>query len=331
MIYMDVYMNSYFPHNLDTENSIIDLSKWQELADLIVDIFGADCGAIIKFTGHSFTTMLSSRNEASFLHKGTEWSSDSKSFCRTIIKTGKPLYIANAVEDEYWFDAPPVVNGPVRSYCGVPIFSPDGSIYGTICAIDTKSTRYEDALTKLLLHLSKLITSDLKIAEKAEQHRLMALTDQTTGLLNRRGLNVLSEQKFKDAKRNQDHIGVLYLDIDNLKIINDNFGHLSGDKCIKLLATILKKMVRQSDLIARIGGDEFTVLALISSENTKELDHLSMRIREVYQNEIKDNAELNMSNISIGQHLVSYDSNTSLKEMLAKADSLMYQEKIDKS
>ncbi len=128
MIYMDVYMNSYFPHNLDTENSIIDLSKWQELADLIVDIFGADCGAIIKFTGHSFTTMLSSRNEANFLHKGTEWSSDSKSFCRTIIKTGKPLYIANAVEDEYWFDAPPVVNGPVRSYCGVPIFSPDGSL-----------------------------------------------------------------------------------------------------------------------------------------------------------------------------------------------------------
>ncbi|MUJ38370.1 diguanylate cyclase [Aliivibrio fischeri] len=331
MNYMDVYMNSYLPYNLDTENSIIDLSKWQELADLIVDIFGADCGAIIKFTGRSFTTMLSSNNEASFLHQGTEWPSNSKNFCRTIIKTGKPLYIANAIEDEYWFDAPPVVNGPVRSYCGVPIFSPDGSIYGTICAIDTKSTHYEDALTKLLLHLSKLITSDLKIAEKAEQHRLMALTDQATGLLNRRGLNVLSEQKFKDAKRNQDHIGVLYLDIDNLKIINDNFGHLAGDKCIKLLATILKKMVRQSDLIARIGGDEFTVLALISSENTKELDHLSVRIREVYQNEIKDNAELNMSNISIGQHLVSYDSHTSLKEMLAKADSLMYQEKIDKS
>ncbi|WP_375321338.1 diguanylate cyclase [Aliivibrio logei] len=323
-------MTAFFTSRFDSQNSIVELSKWQELADLIVDIFGVDCGAIIEFTGHSFHTLVSSSNETSFLHQGAQWSSGSKSFCRTIVETGKELYVPDALNSEYWVDSPVVENGPVRSYCGVPVFHPDGSIYGTICAIDTKHTDYKNALIKLLLHLSKLITADLKMVEKIEQHKQMALTDSMTELLNRRGLGILGKQKRKDAKRYQNTIGILYLDIDNLKQVNDNFGHSTGDQCIQILADILKSEVRGSDLIARTGGDEFIVLTLLNKEQETELNALSLRIRQRYQKKTQHQPGLNISSISIGQHLESHNSTTSLKDMFMNADASMYKEKEQK-
>jgi diguanylate cyclase (GGDEF)-like protein len=327
---MDVRMTAFFTSHFDSQDNIIDLSKWQELADLIVDIFGADCGAVIEFTGHSFHTLISSNNKTNFLRQGSEWPSDSKSFCRAIVETGKELYVPDALKNEYWINAPAVEDGPVRSYCGVPVFHPDGSIYGTICAIDTKHTNYKSALVKLLHHLSKLITADLKMAEEAEQHRQMALTDSMTGLLNRRGLDILGKQKLKDSKRYQDNIGILYFDIDNLKQVNDNHGHEFGDQCIQLLANILKSTIRESDLTARTGGDEFIVLALLNKENDNELALLAEQIRQRYQEKTMHQPGLNLTNISIGRHLEPYDSVLSLKDMFINADTAMYKEKDQK-
>lgn len=327
---MDVRMTAFFTSHFDSQDNIIDLSKWQELADLIVDIFGADCGAVIEFTGHSFHTLISSNNKTNFLRQGSEWPSDSKSFCRAIVETGKELYVPDALKNEYWINAPAVEDGPVRSYCGVPVFHPDGSIYGTICAIDTKHTNYKSALVKLLHHLSKLITADLKMAEEAEQHRQMALTDSMTGLLNRRGLDILGKQKLKDSKRYQDNIGILYFDIDNLKQVNDNHGHEFGDQCIQLLADILKSTIRESDLTARTGGDEFIVLALLNKENDNELALLAEQIRQRYQEKTMHQPGLNLTNISIGRHLEPYDSVLSLKDMFINADTAMYKEKDQK-
>lgn len=323
-------MTAFFTSHFDSQDNIIDLSKWQELADLIVDIFGADCGAVIEFTGHSFHTLISSNNKTNFLRQGSEWPSDSKSFCRAIVETGKELYVPDALKNEYWINAPAVEDGPVRSYCGVPVFHPDGSIYGTICAIDTKHTNYKSALVKLLHHLSKLITADLKMAEEAEQHRQMALTDSMTGLLNRRGLDILGKQKLKDSKRYQDNIGILYFDIDNLKQVNDNHGHEFGDQCIQLLANILKSTIRESDLTARTGGDEFIVLALLNKENDNELALLAEQIRQRYQEKTMHQPGLNLTNISIGRHLEPYDSVLSLKDMFINADTAMYKEKDQK-
>ncbi|MEJ6061646.1 sensor domain-containing diguanylate cyclase [Aliivibrio salmonicida] len=323
-------MTAFFTSHFDSQDNIIDLSKWQELADLIVDIFGADCGAVIEFTGHSFHTLISSNNKTNFLRQGSEWPSDSKSFCRAIVETGKELYVPDALKNEYWINAPAVEDGPVRSYCGVPVFHPDGSIYGTICAIDTKHTNYKSALVKLLHHLSKLITADLKMAEEAEQHRQMALTDSMTGLLNRRGLDILGKQKLKDSKRYQDNIGILYFDIDNLKQVNDNHGHEFGDQCIQLLANILKSTIRESDLTARTGGDEFIVLALLNKENDNELALLAEQIRQRYQEKTMHQPGLNLTNISIGRHLEPYDSVLSLKDMFINTDTAMYKEKDQK-
>ena len=91
----------------------------------------------------------------------------------------------------------------------------------------------------------------------------LSLTDELTGLYNRRRFFVLTEQCLKVAVRTKKRSLLLFIDMDDLKWINDHYGHNEGDQALIDLANILKKTFRESDIIARIGGDEFVVLSRI--------------------------------------------------------------------
>ena len=94
----------------------------------------------------------------------------------------------------------------------------------------------------------------------------LSLIDELTGLYNRRRFYVLTEQYLKVAVRTKKRLLLLFIDMDDLKWINDHYGHNEGDQALTDFASILKKTFRESDIIARIGGDEFVVL----SESTDE-------------------------------------------------------------
>jgi len=87
-----------------------------------------------------------------------------------------------------------------------------------------------------------------------------ALTDPLTGLANRRQLIDLMQREFNRARRYRRPLGLLYLDLDGFKAINDRFGHMFGDEILRNVATTLRAVLRSTDLLARIGGDEFAVL-----------------------------------------------------------------------
>ncbi|MGZ3568836.1 MAG: diguanylate cyclase, partial [Thermodesulfobacteriota bacterium] len=95
----------------------------------------------------------------------------------------------------------------------------------------------------------------------------LSLTDELTDLYNRRRFFVLAEQYLKLAIRSKKRLLLFYLDMDDLKSINDRFGHNDGDQALIALGSILKKTFRESDIIARIGGDEFVVLLESTDEN----------------------------------------------------------------
>jgi diguanylate cyclase (GGDEF)-like protein len=106
----------------------------------------------------------------------------------------------------------------------------------------------------------------------------LSLTNELTGLYNRRRFFVLTEQYLKVAIRAKKRSLLLYIDMDDLKWINDHCGHSDGDQVLIDLGSILKKTFRESDIIARIGGDEFVVLL----ESTDENDE--MLITRLYEN-----------------------------------------------
>ncbi|NJD57651.1 MAG: diguanylate cyclase [Nitrospirae bacterium] len=166
----------------------------------------------------------------------------------------------------------------------------------------------------------------IKHARQQERLRVMAVTDELTGLLNRRGFFSLAEQQMKIARRRNKRVYMVYIDIDNMKGINDHLGHQAGDAALTDAAGILKATFRDSDIIARIGGDEFVVIPVESEETSLAI--ITARLRK----------NLELHNLTIHQeHKLSlsfgishYDpaDDDSLDNILTRADKLMLEQKM---
>ncbi|GMR01391.1 MAG: diguanylate cyclase [Gammaproteobacteria bacterium] len=115
------------------------------------------------------------------------------------------------------------------------------------------------------LHQNFLMTHQLKIS-KEEAERL-ARVDDLTGLYNRRAFYEYGKVLANNSQRNKDELAMILMDIDNFKMINDNFGHAAGDAALKQIGQILLQRLRKSDIFARIGGEEFGMLLPLTSLN----------------------------------------------------------------
>jgi len=157
-----------------------------------------------------------------------------------------------------------------------------------------------------------------------EELLALSLTDELTGLYNRRRFFVLTEQCLKVATRTKKRSTLLFIDMDDLKWINDHCGHSEGDQALIGLGSILKKTFRESDIIARIGGDEFAVLL----ESTDESDE--MLVTRLYENISDYNGKVSQDyklSVSVGAAQFDPEYPISIDKLLSKADALMYAQK----
>jgi diguanylate cyclase (GGDEF)-like protein len=170
-----------------------------------------------------------------------------------------------------------------------------------------------------------------KVKESEEKYRTLSLYDELTHLHNRRGFDFLAEQQLKKANRMKNRMLLLFVDVDDMKWINDNFGHMEGDRALINTANILKKQIRESDVLARIGGDEFVALLDID----KKVDGLPEILGQRLDENIRTyNAEKNRSiklSLSIGFAYYDPISPCSIKELLDQADKNMYEQKQKKN
>lgn len=167
--------------------------------------------------------------------------------------------------------------------------------------------------------VSKRVT-DLKRME--QKLRDLSLTDELTGLYNRRGLFTLAEQQIRMAKRNKNKVYMLYADMDDLKVINDTHGHEEGDLAIIETAKILKESFRDSDIIARIGGDEFVTMPIGTNESEAK-----MTIDRLHENLEVSNTQKNRSyKLSLSVGVAYYDPKhpSTINELLVQGDGAMY-------
>ena len=165
----------------------------------------------------------------------------------------------------------------------------------------------------------------LGLVKVQEKQRMMSITDELTGLYNRRGFFTLAEQRLKLAKRQRRGIFMLYADVDGLKTINDTLGHQEGDMALADTANLLKATYRESDIIARIGGDEFVVIPAGSSGDDIEI--ITARLQKnLDHHNATENRKYTLS-ISIGIAYYDTENPCSIDELLATGDRLMYEQK----
>lgn len=129
--------------------------------------------------------------------------------------------------------------------------------------VSASSIKYNDM--KCMLLITRDVTEGKELKESLRQAlddiKTLSLQDELTKLNNRRGLYMLGEQQLKIARRMDSDVTVFFGDLDNLKYINDTFGHAAGDQALIMVADVLRTCFRETDILARIGGDEFVVIS----------------------------------------------------------------------
>jgi len=177
----------------------------------------------------------------------------------------------------------------------------------------------------LQLLADKLYEKNLELEKANERLRTLSLTDELTGLNNRRGFMILANGLFKFARRAKHPLCLLYIDMDALKSINDTFGHAAGDSALTHFAQILTKTFRDSDVVARLGGDEFIVLTVDATESG--LKSIQARLQSNVDTHNLESARGYSLSFSLGIIRVDLDSTFTVEAMLAQADEAMYAHK----
>ena len=173
------------------------------------------------------------------------------------------------------------------------------------------------------VHIMSDITERKQMEEKL---RTLSFVDDLTGLYNRRGFLTLAEQQLKISNRTKGKMLLIFIDLDHMKWINDTFGHPEGDQALREMATILRETFRESDIIARMGGDEFVVLTIEGNGESEDL--LATRLQESIA--CHNNGEGNRNfKLSISMGTATYDPRSPclIDELLGRADQSMYEQK----
>ena len=184
-------------------------------------------------------------------------------------------------------------------------------------------TRDDAGKPRFALGMVQDITERKRAEEALER---LSVTDELTGLYNRRGFLMLADRQWRLARRKGERLVLLYLDLDDFKTVNDTLGHDVGDRLLVDAAQLLQAVCRDSDTVARLGGDEFVVLA--SDADPAGAEALQERLRtrmDAYNRRAADDAPRLAA--SIGVVSIAAGDEGSLDELLRRADQLMYEQK----
>lgn len=197
--------------------------------------------------------------------------------CQDVLNLGVELIGENAA-DRYPTDEM-LLKMEIESYFGAPLISPGGVMMGLVSVMDTKPMKPESHFRDVLRIFANRIA--LEIQRKREEEALQGMAEQLsyqashdvlTNLVNRREFEVRMKSAWSSAKSQHKQHTLCFLDLDQFKVINDTCGHRAGDELLKQISATLSSIVRGSDTLARVGGDEFGVLLLdCSPDRAREI------------------------------------------------------------
>jgi len=247
-----------------------------------------------------------------------------ETFCRRMM-AGAAQVVPDSQLDPDYADIPAAVD--VRAYAGVPILDGDGSLFGTLCGVRAEPLHSSEHVDQEMLDVfSGLLSAQLVLVrncsalhQTAVIAEALASSDRLTGLMNRRGWDLVAAEAQERVDALGDQVAVLMIDLDDLKAVNDRDGHHAGDALIAAAAAALRTAARVGDKIARYGGDEFAVY--VEDVAVADLGAVAARYA--------DTLAAAGIGASVGSAPVLPDGKpgTGLERALAEADASMYASK----
>ena len=189
----------------------------------------------------------------------------------------------------------------------------------TISSIQLKNER--------LIGLVIVISDITQKKEQEKKLKKLAATDRLTNILNRRMGTTYLEKQIERVKRKGIDLTVCFIDVNDLKEVNDNYGHKEGDKLLKSVAQILTDNIRNIDAAARFGGDEF--LIIFNDCKLEEAEDIWDRIEQAIDNWNQNTEKSYKISLSKGFAQKTKEDNLSLDELINKADERMYKDKVE--
>jgi diguanylate cyclase (GGDEF)-like protein len=200
--------------------------------------------------------------------------------------------------------------------------------YGVVTAPIDESTAAEVDLLERLQGMADHAAVALHNSRLLEQVRHQASHDGLTGLPNRTLLADRAEQALTASRRDGTRVQLLFLDLDDFKVVNDTLGHAAGDAVLQHAGQRLVRALRASDTVARVGGDEFAVLMTHSAASGGGDEMVVEKVREHLREELLIGDRTVHVSASVGIATAGEDDN--FETLLARADSAMYRVKLDR-
>lgn len=240
------------------EYNVLDAGTEQAFDDLTT------LAAAVCHTPMAFVTLVGKDRQVLKAREGLEEAETSRevSFCAHAIRQPDTVMeVSDATQDER-FKANPLVTGTpgIRFYAGAPLVTPGGIALGTICVLDRHPRRLSDSERKALKSLARQAVAQLELRQAVADLEMQGLTDGLTAVGNRRAFDRSLRECWRRHAKDDSPMGLLMVDLDHFKRINDEFGHPAGDEVLVQTAALLRHGVRHSDVVTRFGGEEFAVI-----------------------------------------------------------------------
>jgi diguanylate cyclase (GGDEF)-like protein/PAS domain S-box-containing protein len=300
----------------------------EELLDSVLDtvlmVMGVEVGGIFLLDKQTSKLLLKThRGMSPEFARRVQVVSIGDGFIGQVAKLGKPILAEDVSADSKLSWMRKMGDG-IQSFAAVPIMAKE-KILAVMGVGSRKHREFPDWEMLMLDTIANQIGMAIENAQLYEHALELAFTDGLTGLYNRRYIMEQIEREFIRAQRSKAPLSLIMVDLDELKAINDRFGHHEGDGFLKEVARIVKVNTRASDVAARWGGDEFMLLA--PGTDSRSASKIAERIRaQVERYKIKLEGE--EVGITVSAGIVSYPAHASVvEELLKKADEAMYNAK----
>ncbi|ABM01301.1 diguanylate cyclase/phosphodiesterase [Shewanella amazonensis SB2B] len=290
------------------------LCGWQEIVDLVADITECPSALIMRIHEDDIEVFASSRSAGNPYVPHARDALGHGLYCETVIRERQQLEVPNALKDPEWANNPDIKLGMI-CYCGLPIFWPDNTPFGTICILDNKERHFNDRVHALLGRFQSALEghlqilyhkSELKVLNEELEHKVQERTqrlaelsarllkeieqrtaaeghlefhrtfDPLTHLPNRATLTERLQTLLPKLKKDE-HLTLIYFGLRNFKSVNDSYGYLTGDSILVSLSQRLSLKLPDNWLLARIAGSEF-VLAALHNASTEMTEQVIARV-----------------------------------------------------